>query len=88
MNGLTVEKVGYCESSKAEPTKLRCPVIIHVNQKRALNLTPTRHEVNQKMYIWQENGNWVVDFRLRGQIRVSIAFGAVGFEVSHPEDAK
>ncbi|MEQ1964432.1 hypothetical protein ABLB69_14945 [Xenorhabdus khoisanae] len=44
--------------------------------------------MSQKMYIWQENGNWVVDFRLRGQIRVSIAFGAVGFEVSHLEDAE
>ncbi|PHM30164.1 hypothetical protein [Xenorhabdus innexi] len=84
----SVEKVGYCEPSQAEATKLRCPVKINVSQKGRFNSESTQHEVSQKMYIWQEDGNWVVDFRLRGQIRAAIIFGGVGFEVKHLEDVE
>ncbi|WP_169926575.1 hypothetical protein [Xenorhabdus stockiae] len=98
----SVKKVGNCKLSKDEPTKMRCPVEMTFNNDRGLNSGSKQGSfkrfnstfnfkeqiVSLKMYIWQENGNWVADDQLRSRIQADTLLSKAGVRVRYAEDVE
>ncbi|MDN8559114.1 hypothetical protein [Citrobacter werkmanii] len=82
----SVEKTGGCKISKTETGKLRCPVTVVVEKKENSYAFPERRSVTEKIYTWQENGEWVVDPQIVSKIQLHIITDGSGLGMIDLED--